>query len=391
MDDIISFLERTMVVERLIGVLTYAVILLIVVYFLKHSKSKTRSFMILNVYLLVLSVMAFFFIPDTSADLYRWLELTINWPKQSLLAFFKETALKSNVPLAYLFIYVCRCTGIDGVLPMASAFVFYFFFFSILKRAYVDFKFTSRQLSLMLLVFMSLGRFIEIISGLRCLMAVAIFARCLYSELVNKKPSLFKTLILYVVELASCLIHPYVLILFLIKSLLTLIKHENSLFTKIINVGVVIAAITAVVTFGSSYLKSAIEKSESYLSGGHYSYIWEYLIAGMMVILIIYNLYYYFKNTRHSFRESLKDRLSVNNLVLFTISFLAIAIILFFQYSIFHRTVTFVSIVFLPIVGLNLTYSASKRFERNVLVFSLFILFVACARGDLCAYKFFLL
>lgn len=69
--------------------------------------------------------------------------------------------------------------------------------------------------------------------------------------------------------------------------------------------------------------------------------------------------------------------------------------VLFFRtYSVFHRFFTVAVVVSIPLL---LTYlnceSANSRFKsrKAIIISSMLILFLACVRGNLCGYKFFLL
>ena len=373
-----TFLKSTMLIERLLGVLAYFLLLLFFYLVIKRTRNRKTMFRCLNVYLIALCVLAFFYVPSDSADLYRWFNMTENWPSQDFRIFFREVVMTANDPIAILYVYLCRLTRIDGMLPMFACFVFYLNFFSILKNISKDFNVSNSNIAILLFFFMSMGRFVEVISGVRCLVAVSIFSRCLYLELVRKERTFFFNCVLYFFELVSCLIHPYVVVLFCMKSLLMLFIKERNAKIKYLNIVTIFLIVIFGIAYGKTYFNSAIDKGESYLSGDHYSYGWEYLIASLMLLTIGYSLY-----VCHSKNLAVKGVKKMCSL------FLLIALLFCFQYSIFHRTITFLAILSLSIVAMNLQTSNKQNYKKCILVMSTIILLLASTRGDLCGYKFF--
>lgn len=387
---IYSFIQDKMVIERLIGVMIYACTLFIFYYGIRYSYSRKKTAGLLNIYVIILSIMAFIFIPEKTTDLYRLLEISKNWPNMKFNDFITQIAFKSNVPVAYIYIYICRCTGLDGFLPMMTCFIFYSNVFSILKSLQKKFNIESKQIAIAMLSFMAMGKFLEVISGVRTLMAAAIFARCLYYELTNHKINLTKTIIIYLIELITCLIHPYILILFLMKLILSLFKREQKKSVKILNTCIVIIVCAFTIIYGKNYIKEAIEKAKSYLFEDHYSYIWEYIIAGLQCLTIGYSLIFFLKN-RKLMNYKIIDKNTYFNIFIFVSMFFIVALVFCYQYSIFHRTITFVSILTMPLICFNLKEYSSKKYEETIIGISLLALILACTRGDLCAYKFFIL
>ena len=391
MSSIADFFGQTMLIERFAGVFVYALFLSLFTFLVYKSNSKKHVTLLLAIYLVILMIMAFFFIPEPSSDLYRWLDITKNWSSYSFSYFLNEIAFKSNVPIAYLFIYLCRRTQINGILPMMSAFIFYSCFFSCLRKSLNDFNLKYKHIAIMLFVFMSMGRFVEIIAGVRCLVAVAIFSRCVYSEVISSKRHFFiKTLFLQIIEIIACLMHPFILVLFIIKSILSIFRKGDRLFERLFRIALLASISILVFTFGSSYIFSAISKTESYLFNEHYGYAWEYFIAILMVLVIVYTIVVCVRSLKFGFsRVETRQKNVVFNFLLFSSIFLIIAIVFLFQYSIFHRMITYVSILSLPLIGFALKNRSNSSFERNIMLLSIVILFIACSRGDLCSYKFF--
>ena len=85
------------------------------------------------------------------------------------------------------------------------------------------------------------------------------------------------------------------------------------------------------------------------------------------------------------------DKNTYFNIFIFVSMFFIVALVFCYQYSIFHRTITFVSILTMPLICFNLKEYSSKKYEETIIGISLLVLILACTRGDLCAYKFFIL
>ena len=380
MSGIISLLERTMLIERLLGVGAYALLVALVYLLLSRTYSYRSVNRILNVALVVLCVLAFFFVPDESKDLYRLREMGELWKDYTLGEFLSSGILSSTTPLSYVLIYLCTQTGIGGFLPMISAFVFYTNVFYILKDVYRNTNISSRMLALDFLFFMSAGAFLEVISGVRCFMALSIVARCIYDEMVRGK-SVLRSIPLYVI---ACLLHlsciPVVAIRVLF--LLFLEKKRSVTHLAISSLSVMLVGFLAI-RYGQGLIGNMLEKANEYLSSESYSYVWEYVIGfiqwGVIVGVLI--------GSRHMREQDI----GLTNLTKFMRLFLAVNMLFFFEYSIFHRFLVISAMLFIPFLA-SVREDESPRFNalrRCILLGGILILILACVRGNLCGYKFF--
>ena len=376
-----NWLGNTMIIERAVSCLVYVLALFIVVKWISKSNSYVTINRILNIYLVILTLMGFFFIPDSSKDLYRWLQLSHNWPQLSFLEFINNVAFKSTTPVAYIYIYLCRSTGVDGVLPALCSFLFHINIFSILKKTYKYCNVDGRSISVSLLYFMCMGRMLEAISGVRSMVAIAIIANCFIKEAFSEKLYIHTI----IAEIVACLIHPLAIATYAIRLVFIVFQKSRSAIVKVITVYFAIACVLLFYRYGKFYIISTIDKAESYLSSEHYYYIWEYVIAAIMWSVSLFSLKtskYYIMNHCN---VSLKNIYTFSKILLF-IDFFCII-----QYSMFHRMVTFTCMIFMPLVAIAYEYAENRKYIRYIWLILYSVMLFVFLRGDLCGYKFFVL
>lgn len=109
--------------ERLFGIAAYMTILILVCFLLvKTNLSRKAS---LRFYLLFLCVMAFFYKPYVTADLYRIYETIDYFSTIPFAEFWRRFIVGSDIPAARLLYWCIGKTGVKALLPTFSAFVCY--------------------------------------------------------------------------------------------------------------------------------------------------------------------------------------------------------------------------------------------------------------------------
>lgn len=401
------WLKDTMLIERLLGVFVYVAVTVIAYSQLRHTTDFRKRKAIFRRTFIALCVMAFLYVPGASADLCEWQKIFDKyWEHQGLFEFIKGTMLDSNTPLSYLVIYLCEKTGIDGVLPMVSCIVFFTFVFKIFLDTSVSCTLTPGEeeeqnksslfknakqknaatysLALVFLFFMSSGCFLETISGVRCFVALSIVAWCIYSELVKDR-KLLKNLIFYMI---ACTVHLAAIPVVAFRLVYLLIGQFGHKAPKIGTYAVTLFMCLGGVTVGRGLLFAAINKGNSYLTNDRYSYTWEYIIGFLELAVLIVALIR-FRKIRND--EGVKN---LNALAGFCTFMCTVVTCLCFEYSIFHRYVLFTMIIMIPVIYTVLQSCIKKgdyRFVNFVRIISILAFALACARGNLCGYKFFLL
>lgn len=383
MGSIIRFFESTMLLERLTGVVIYALVLLYYFDRIRHAKSSRTISRYLNHYLIILCIMAFFYIPGRTADLSRWRSISESWKNASFSWFWNAHVLHTRTPVGYLLIYLCQVTKVDGLLPMVCALGFYGNLFHIFKCEAKREDRTPDSVALVLLFFMSRGVFVEVISGIRCLLAFSIVLRCAYDEMYEKKGFLIHIPF----YLIAVLLHNAALPLVAFRLLSMLFEKKKSYFLTIMNVVVIVITSFMAVRYGSDYIDAAFRKANSYVTSNKYTSVWEYVIAFMgltIIVSIVWKLYKRYPQQLNRDKNSIRFLLLI---LIFDLVFIG-------QYSIFHRYFTALSVASVPALGAFFVFEHDNGFKlsrKQIELLSLIILLIACIRGNLCGYKFFLL
>ena len=249
-------------IERLIALFIY-VFILGVICFLIGKVSRKYIGVILGVYLLLLSIMSFFYVPPMGADLYRLVPIMHFWASLSFSELL-EAMVHSATPINLLYMFLIGKTKIDGLLPAITALLFYGNVFYIFKKSVIRYKISPFDASLVLFFFMSLGVLIEVISGIRTMLGFSFIAVCVYREMVEGKP-IFKNLLLYV--LAS-LLHPAVLVLTIIRFSYFMLEKNKNNYQWFSKASFMIILSVILVVFGKNYLLATVEKAKMYFLYG---------------------------------------------------------------------------------------------------------------------------
>lgn len=368
--------------ERMLGVVTYMGIMLVFIYLIYNSNSKKKLKKYLIIYWFLLAIMAFFYIPSKSADLTRLIETMHKYAQMNFESLFKLMN-KTNLPSECLYFWCIGIIGIDGLLPSITSLIFFGNVFSITYKVACKYDIDNKNIAIALLFFMELGKFLEVISGIRALMAFSIIAWCAYTEMVEGK-NFLKNIILYIF---ASLMHHAAMILTLIRLMFLLIQKEKKITRK--NINIIIFILLSFLIFKLAYnnIEAAIGKANLYIENAMYSYIWEYMICWIYVTFSTYTLIRY--------RKYVINNVEMENLRRFNLFINFIVIILNWEYSIFNRFSTFSGILFIPIFSFILQkmskeQSKNKNFTYIFLLVTIFVFILVGTRGNLSGYKFLL-
>jgi len=353
--------------------------LLMVCLIYRAPKEKLKFYLIL--YLFFLCVMAYFYIPSSSADLARYVDAmnyyaSLNWSHLS------ELLLNSNAPIQILYFYGIGKLGNDHLLPAITAFLFYGNIFFILYKSSKTFHLNNKAVALSLLFFMVAGKFVEAISIIRSSIAFSLVALCCYNEIVEHR-SILKDIPFYII---AVFIHPAAMVLVLIRILFLLFQKEKKLSKKILHLFFFGLIVLFLYRYGQDYLNVVYNKAETYLNGDVYSYIWEYIICFLSLSFGLYNLFFQ--------KKYFIDSKEMQNWRIFTLIVHLIVLFFVFEYSIFTRFQAFASILFIPLCSkvLNDMSKDESYLHRNYYFFffaiAVLIFIVAGTRGNLSGYKF---
>lgn len=371
--------------ERIFALLIYLWVLCIICFLLmKLDKKYTGK--LLFFYTLILSLMGFLFVPHVGADLYRLIPIMHMYGSLSLNELWVEMQ-STSTPVYVLYMNMIGRTNIDGLLTAITAFLFYNNVFYIIKKSSRRYLLSGHDTALILFFFMSIGAFIEVISGIRTMLGFSVIAVCVYDEMVEGK-SVFKNIVWYILV---SMLHSAALALTMIRFSYLFFEKNRKISHGVSKALFLIIAISVVFLKGRYYVNAGFEKALTYLKGDAYSYLWEYIIGLISLLLIIYIQIKISKKTKLEGNES-----TIQNLLGFSKFLSLILLAIIFEYNIFHRFVIFLSIIALPMIAYlfyisNDNKKRKGKFIKVVFLVSCILLFFAISRGNLSSLKFFLL
>ena len=369
--------------ERIIGIVSYMGIMLIFFYLMYYSDSKIKLKRYLVIYWIILDIMAFFYIPTEFADLSRLYDSLHKYAEISFSTLI-SILLETNTPSQSIYFWIIGKTRIDGLLPFITSMIFFGNIFTITYKCAKKYNIDNKNVAISLLFFMEFGKFLEVISGIRSLMAFSIIALCIYTEIIENR-KIVKNILLYIF---AAFMHPAAMILTIIRFFFLLLQREKGILRKILNI--IIFIILGYITFkyANGSINAATEKAESYMSHQMYSYIWEYLLSWGYTIFSTLSIIKYNKLlSKDEKMGNLKKLIIIINFII---------IIFSFEYSIFTRFQTFSSILFIPIFSFILQKISEditikkKAYTYLFFVISSLIFVIAGTRGNLSGYKFLL-
>ena len=380
---------------RLFALGLYVVLLFFVYIGLSNSGAYKRSKNIINVYIVILAVMGFYFVPNSGSDLYRLFVTMHSYAVQDLSGLV-DSLTKTTTPGAVLYYYIVGKIGIDSLLPAMSALITLSFCFYAAKDLSKDSEVLGRDIAIAILVFMSRGLFLQIISNIRTIMAASIAAWCVYLEFYKHK-KITRLLIPY---LLSASLHSVGQIILIYRIGFLAIQRSKSVAQKVRRIVMLVIAAGGIYYVGRGYLTALIDKGNNYLSyaaeGTGYSYIWERVLSIYMIVIIVYILLYHRNTKRINCELVCTDELrqSTNDLVQFITPLLFIDVLMMgVEFNLFQRLSWFLTILSIPLVIGCMREARKSRniniFIQNILVLVIPMLVLACARGDLCSLKFF--
>lgn len=385
--------------ERLVGVGVYSLLLVLVCFSLvgKSSKKiKKRLF----IYSIILSVLAYNYVPYETADLYRIYKAIESFGKYSFGEFWRIQTSGSQLDMANIIYWLVGQTGHPHLLPAINAFVCYSCVFYIIRKTAEKNKISGKNVALALLFYMSTETYLSIIGGIRSMLGVSLLAFCFYREHCEKKFNIFH-IFLYII---SFLIHSFTAILVILRFIIPIFTSSKTppgrrlIYMLFLGISVIF-----MFRYLGNYLDSVISKAEGYIEGGGYTYFWGYIIdviAWISMIAVVLR-YYRYKQKEYTIEYGAFCK--------YLLVCLLTALVFCFEYSIFTRLILHISpIICLPILMVVLqknddTYGnkqiAKKRslqyrrddFNSFFTFISVMFLLLSCARGEMSSLKFFVL
>lgn len=376
--------------ERLIGVGVYTTLMLATMYVTARSQRRFMGLM-LTIYLLLISIMAFLYVPAVEADLYRLLEYmddyaSMSWPE------FQSLLISSTTPVTALYYRIIGSMGAPGLLAGITTLLVFTNIFYIVYDYFVRNKATQGSVSVAIMAIMSSGVYMQTVGNIRTMLAFSIIARCFYSETQNKK-SFYRNITWYLI---ACLIHPAAIVALTIRigALLWNKLTSRQIRSLVVLLLVTTAGLYAVSIFGVEAINNVIEKADEYTNEIGYTYIWDNVISLIIIgfITIQYGLY----------RLRKVPDLAMRSLIQFSFILILFALTFFFEHATFVRFTQLNLFIVIPLVISNCSaYSKGlipdyhlKKYRilvRASLSLLALMLVVSVTRGALSSLKFFIM
>ena len=365
--------------ERLFALAVYVGVLLVVCLLISQKNSNYKR--ILFGYTIALAIMGFCYVPYKTADLYRIYRYLNIWEHYSWDNFFHNRLNGNIFEIDAIYYWLIAQTGEHRLLPAINAFLCYSCVFYIIVRTAKLYNINRNNIALAVFFFMSIGGYIFVISGIRSMLGICLLCLCFFRESVEKKFR-FWHIPLYIV-LAG--IHNFTFILVFVRLSVPIITRKVSVSKKFFYL--VLLAISGVLAlyFAPGYIREVINRTEGYISNEMYSYVWDYIIGiltGIIIVMALHNM----RNMSSSVNKNVRQT------KIFIMICLCVALVFSFEFSIFHRTITYITpILALPIIMIVLQDKKSKTYGFVWFSLMVAILVISCARGSLCSLKFFVL
>ena len=372
--------------ERLVGLSIYIVILFMTSFFTLKANVSCKK--ILQFYIICLCVMAFFYKPSETGDLYRIYNLMDQFSTMQFKDFWNIYIVNSRIPVAYLLYWSVGHTGINNLLPVISTIISYSLIFYVMNKTQELYSISKNSLVITLWFLMITSIYISVIGGIRMMISLSLILYSYFRNVVEKKVGIFE-IAFYILAL---LIHEMSYAVVGICLVTFLFFYKTKLINKVI---FIIIAMIAVAIFGIVFretIQNIYNKFLEYIFGEKYSDTWEYIMGALIICLLLIVL----GRFRYLRKEEEYQHLNIVNTVAFF--FILVAICFSFEFSMFYRFGGQLAVLFsIPALMITLekgriqkgTFVSEQGYQHLLILFIIIIGVISCARGSLSSLKFF--
>lgn len=372
--------------ERLFGLAAYMTILILVCFLLVKTNLSLKAS--LRFYLLCLCIMAFFYKPYVTADLYRIYEKVDYFSTIPFVEFWRHFIVGSDTPAARLLYWCIGKIGVKALLPTYSAFVCYSLIFYVINKTSELFSISKRNVACVLFFVMTTSIYISVIGGIRMMTSICFIMFGYFRGTVEKKFGIIDILF-YVI---SILTHSMSFVIIGICILVSLFDSGRKALQRIGYVLIIAVAGVALSANISTTVNNLYEKFLAYIFGDKHSDSWEYLMGAFIIILLLLS-FLEFRPIRKDKNHRLLRSYNTASLL-----FIVIAVCFCFEFSIFYRFGAQLAVLFsAPAMLVALEERGSKTnsfisrigFKNAMILLSMIIAAISCTRGSLSSLKFF--
>lgn len=373
-------------VERIFGISTYMLVLVLVCFLLAKTNIACKS--VLRFYLLCLCIIAFFYKPYVTGDLYRIFNQMSYFAAIDFDLFWNNFVLESSIPVSRLLFWLFGKTGINELLPTFSAFFCYSLIFYVINKTKQLYNISNQTVAIVIFFIMTTSIYISVIGGIRMMIALSMIVFGCFRTTVEKKITIMEILCF----IAAIFIHAMGLVVIGIFAITFLFDSNKNLLKKI-GYAFAIGIIGCVFVFKfTDTMYGLYRKFLDYVLGDKHSDPWEYLMGGVIILLLLL----IFLEFRYIHKDI--EYQNVNKCNLAAIFCVVLAICFHFEFSIFYRLGGHLAILFaIPsiMISLEKTKGRSSLFFKGidlktvVMLLSCIVAVISCTRGSLCSLKFF--
>ena len=249
------------VIERVLGVYIYCGVIFSFFFLIRQSKGLLQLRNLLCIYTVVLTALAFLYVPSKGADVSR-LILTGNGLVDKPWDEFLEWISETSTPIAFIYMRFLQSLNINGAMSGITAFITMSLIFSSVYTVAKKLNISNWSVSYYILFLMCGGTFFGAIAGVRFALATAIMANGLIALWYGKR----NYLRLAVSMVVPCLIHTG-MVPMLAFGALTLFLRKNLLShfgAKILILLLGVASINVM----NYYVNAALDKYDIYAGTG---------------------------------------------------------------------------------------------------------------------------
>ena len=373
-------------IERLFGIGVYMLLLVIACWLLTKTTARAQS--VLKYYLLALCVMAAFYVPYYTGDLYRMYILMDFFADMTFVQFWRDYVVLASSPASRLLMWCISKTGMYALLPMLSAFVCYSVLFYTILKVQWAFDISKRNLAYVLFFIMSTSLYLSVIGGVRMMIAFSLLFYCFYRVAVEKKLHVFDLL----VAIVAILFHTTALVIITVCVAVIIFNSRRHLAWRFAWAALLFSFAAALVVMFPGIVPEFFEKISDYVWGDRFSDKWEYLMGALILLLLLLLFIEYRKLDAAARPQSLRPM----NIVAMVCILISLGF--FFEFSIFYRFGGHFAVIFaIPTLMVTLERSGGQAshlvrridFKSILLTVSLLIALISCSRGSLSSLKFF--
>lgn len=373
------FLERTLLLERLTGIALFLSVLAFVCNGIVVSRPRSTRFWLLG-YAVALGFMGLIYLPAESADLVRLQELMTDWASHDFGWLLDQMRLTST-PVYMLYFWIVGQLHLKSMLPAITAFVHYLLIFSCIWDYAKRNSCSQESVGLALFMYMVIGSFVSTISGIRSYLAFAMIARAVYLEWSrNRLPIVTAPYYLLAIGM-----HPAAALLAILRFVMLPFERRSGRYAFYFSLVCTFFIVLVLGLVAAPMIIGVITAAQSYgPNSSSYFNLWETVIHFLAIIFVLYTLSKIDKSHYANDYFILNSKRFATVLAVFSLVFLPI------EYAVFSRFSTFAFILSIPMI-LRVLTSQNEKYRQALILITVLIAALSCTRGDLTAYKFFII